>query len=43
MSDKFQVKRNLGKLFDDAVCEDQNAGELYQDIKKLKQALCLAI
>lgn len=33
MSEKFQVKRNLGKVFDDAVCDDQLAGELYQQLK----------
>lgn len=37
MSDKFQVKRNFGKLFDDAVCEDQDAGELYQKLKNSTQ------
>ncbi|MCH2209316.1 MAG: serine/threonine protein kinase [Lentisphaerales bacterium] len=33
MSEKFQVKRNLGKVFDDAVSDDKLAGDLYQQLK----------
>ncbi|WDE99041.1 serine/threonine-protein kinase [Lentisphaera profundi] len=33
MSEKFQVKRNLKKVFDDAVCDEQNSGKLYQQLK----------
>ncbi|MDD7984413.1 serine/threonine-protein kinase [Lentisphaera marina] len=33
MSDKFQVKRNLENIFDDAVCNEQSSGELYQQLK----------